>query len=264
MLQVQLKTGLKDSKLVYLRPLSGHDEAFVSGNSSIEATQFLDRLLVSTDGNGVSAGTAKKLTICDQDRIFSALYLKNFGDQIESNITCQSCGQPFELSFSLSKLIASLDRVTTTKATGPDQEGIYTLTDGRKFRLPTVGDRNSLMGLTPEQAMTRLLELCVVEGDPTQNAEELEAAMEEVGALLDLDLDASCPECGNAQKARFDIQSYLFKVLSYEQRFLSREIHVIARTYGWGYQEILNLTRQERRTFVRLIEAEPALGRRLR
>lgn len=262
MLQVQLKSGFKGEKWAYLRPLCGHDEAFVSGGSLIEASQFLDRLLVSTPNNTIGAGKVSELAVCDGDRLFAALYRNYFGDQVESTITCNHCGQPFELRFSLGELITKLDQGTQTNITGPNDQGVYKLADGRRFRLPTLGDRNLLLGLAPEQAMSTLLQQCVVEGDFTQDSQGLETAMNEVGTLLDLDIDASCPHCGTAQMIQFDIQTYLLRILAYEQRFLNREIHAIAKSYGWGYQEILNLTRESRRTFVRLIEADPNLRRR--
>jgi hypothetical protein len=34
--------------------------------------------------------------------------------------------------------------------------------------------------------------------------------------------------------------------------------------YGWGHEEILSLTREDRRTFVQLIEADHAARRRVR
>ena len=87
--------------------------------------------------------------------------------------------------------------------------------------------------------------------------------MEQVGPLLDMDLDASCPHCGISQRVRFDIQSYLFRALGYERQFLIYEVHCIARAYGWGYQEILNLTREDRRTFVGLIKSARPAPRRV-
>jgi hypothetical protein len=262
MLQIKLKPGLKGGRWAYLRPLCGHDEAFVNGMSSIEAARFLDRLLVSTPGTTISSGKTRELAVCDCDRLFAAIYLNYFGEDVESTVTCQSCEQPFELSFSLYELIASLDNVAATQATGPDDNGIYTLPDGRRFRLPVVGDRDSLIGLDPEEAMTTLLKHCVVEGDPMLDLKSLQLAMEEVGAVLDQDLDASCPHCGASQTMQFDIQTYVLQVLAFEQRFLHREVHRIAVTYGWSYQEILGLPRDDRRTFVRLIEAERGLQQR--
>ena len=262
MLQVQLRPGLPDGNWACLRPLCGHDEGCVNGNSLVEAILFLDRLLIETPGTTVGPGKASELAVCDCDRLFAAIYRHYFGEHIESTVPCQTCNEPFELSFALPELMATLENQVPSKATGPDEAGIYTLSDGRRFRLPTAGDRDSLIGLAPEQAMTTLLKRCVVEGDQMLDTESLQLAMDEVGATLDVDLDASCPHCGASQTVQFDIQTYVMRVLAFEQRFLNREVHRIAVTYGWGYQEILALPREERRTFVRLIEAERGVQRR--
>lgn len=264
MLQVQLRPGLENGKWACLRSLCGHDEGFVNGLGLVEAIRFLDRLLIEVPGTTVGPGKAGDLAVCDCDRLFAAIYRQYFGEQIESTVSCQTCSTSFELSFALSKLIAKLEaKQIPTQVKGPDEAGLYTLLDGRRFRLPTARDQYSVMGVEPEQAVTALLQRCLVEGDPEQNAEELEMAMDEVGPVLDLDLDATCPECGTSQTLRFNMQTYLLRALTHEQQFLIREVHHIARAYGWGYQEILNLTREERRSFMRLIQSEASALRRV-
>jgi len=238
--------------------LRGYDEALIDGAGTGEAIAFLDRMLVATVGTSVGPGKARELSISDCDRIFAATYQHYFGDRIESSVPCRKCNEAFELSFSLSDLMVNLGSGAADQIKGPDEEGIYTLPDGRRFRLPTAGDQDSIIGLEPEEAAAKLLECCVIEGDPTVNVERLQRAMDEIGATLDLDLEATCPACDTSQTVRFNIQSYLLRVLAYEKRFLNHEVHRIALAYGWGYQEILNLTREDRRTFARLIEAERA------
>ncbi|MGH8563238.1 MAG: hypothetical protein ACREXW_03805 [Gammaproteobacteria bacterium] len=264
MMQVPLNPGLRGGKWAGLRPLRGHDEAFLNGTDSAEAVAFLDRLLVEAPGTTVAPGRAKELAVCDCDRLFATLYLNYFGERIEGTVACQDCNEPFESSFSLRDLIVSLENGAAGKATGPDEEGIYTLPDARRFRLPTAGDQRSVLGLEAEKAAAALLERCVVEGDPREDPDRLQAAMDEVGALLDFDLEATCPQCGASQPVRFSIQSYVLRALAFEKRFLNREVHRIAMAYGWGHDEILNLTREDRRTFVRLIDAEQAAWRRVR
>jgi hypothetical protein len=160
--------------------------------------------------------------------------------------------------------MASLEDGAGARATGPDEEGIYTLPDGRRFRLPTADDQYSIIGLEVEKAADALLGRCMVEGDPMESPEIIQTAMDEVGAVLDLHLEAACPKCGALQSVRFDIQTYLLHALAYEKRFLNHEVHRIAMAYGWGHKEILSLTREDRRAFVRLIEADQAGRRRLR
>src|SRR5262249_35491680 len=158
-------------------------------------------------------------------------------------------------------LMANLEDGAVATATGPDEKGIYTLPDGRRFRLPTAEDQYSVIGLEAEKAVAALLERCMVEGDPMESPEIIQTAMDQMGAVLDLDLEVTCPQCGVLHSVRFNIQTYLLRVLAYEKRFLNHEVHHIAMAYGWGYEEILNLTREDRRAFVRLIEADQA-GRR--
>jgi hypothetical protein len=258
MLQIVLRPGLQGGRWAYLRPLCGHDEAFTHGTGSVESAAFLDRLLVEAPGTTVGPGKAKDLAVCDCDRLFAAIYLQYFGERIEGTSLCQDCNEPFESSFSLRDLMTSLEDGAVAKATGPDEKGIYTLPDGRRFRLPTADDLYSVIGLGAEKAAAALLERCMVEGDPMKSPEVIQTAMDEVGAVLDLDLEVTCPKCGALHSVRFDIQTYLLRALAYERRFLNHEVHRIAMAYGWGHAEILSLTREDRRAFIRLIEADQA------
>jgi hypothetical protein len=264
MFQVQLNPGIKGGKWACLRPLCGHDEAFINGAGSVESVAFLDRLLVDAPGTTVGSGRASGLAIGDCDRLFAAIYLQYFGERIEGTALCRNCNEPFESSFSLRDLMASLEDDAAAKATGPDEDGIYTLLDGRRFRLPRAEDQYSVIGLEAEKAAAVLLERCVVEGDPLESPEIIQSAMDEVGAVLDLDLEATCPKCGALQSVRFDIQTYLLRAFAYEKRFLNHEVHLIAMAYGWGHAEILNLPREDRRAFVRLIEADYVARRKVR
>jgi hypothetical protein len=111
-------------------------------------------------------------------------------------------------------------------------------------------------------------------GDPATLAARLtlegEASADEVGAFLEtaspvltIDMDASCPDCGSAAQVRFDLSNYLTRRLAAEHPFLVRETHLIASRYGWSHAEIMALTRNDRRAYAGLIEAERArLSRR--
>jgi hypothetical protein len=262
MLHVRLNPGLPGGKWARLRPLCGHDETLINGAGSVEVVAFLDRLLSDAPGTTVGPGKGADLAVCDCDRLCAAIYLKNFGERIVGTTACRDCHEPFELNFPLPGLLESQAARRPAKARGPDDQGIFTLADGRRFRLPTAGQQCKVIGLEPDAAVAALLELCVVEGDPTHDPETLQAAMEEVGGLLDSDLDAACPQCGARQAVRFDIQSYLLRTLGYERQFLHYEVHCIATAYGWAAGEILSLTREDRRAFVRLIQSDRAARRR--
>ena len=234
MLQIQLNPGLPGGPWAYLRSLCGHDEACIEGTSSIEATAFLDRLLVAMPGTSVGPGKAEDLAISDRDRLLAMVYRQCFGDRIESVAPCQACDKSFDLNFSLPDLMDSLYNRRNVQATGPDEQGFFTVADGRQFRLPTSTDQCCVLGLEPQQAINTLLKRCVVKGDPHADTETLQAAMDDAGPILDVDVEASCAECGTEQSVRFSIQSYLLRVLAQEKRFLTREVHRIATVYGLG------------------------------
>jgi hypothetical protein len=239
----------------------------VDGAGSVDVVAFLDRLLTNEPGTTVGPGKAADLAVCDCDRLCASIYLNYFGERIEGNVTCRDCREPFSLSFSLPKLMEDISRRRPANASGPDDEGIFTLGDGRRFRLPTAGEHRQVMGLDPDDAVATLLRQCMVEGEPMEDPpmedqQTIETTMDQVGALLDLDLDAACPHCRARQSFRFDIQAYLFRALGYERQFLNYEVHCIAMAYGWDYEKILGLNREDRRTFVRLIQSDRPAQRR--
>jgi hypothetical protein len=92
--------------------------------------------------------------------------------------------------------------------------------------------------------------------------EELDDLLSRVAPLLDLSLDASCPDCGHSQKIRFSVQSYLLASLVNERRRLVADVHRLAAAYGWSRQDILELPRAMRRQHVELIEGDSPRRRR--
>jgi hypothetical protein len=259
MRDVQLSPGIPGGHWARLRPMCGHDEAFVDPEGFVDTVPFLDRLLASAAGTSVGPGSAANLTVSDCDRLCASIYLEYFSDRIESRAKCKDCQESFDLTFSLSSLMESLN---SQRSGAPDEFGVFTAADGRRFRLPTAGEQRQLTGLGAEEAVATLLEQCVIEGSASAPDPVIEKAMAEAGATLDVDLDAICPHCEAAQTLRFDMQSYLFRALGYERLFLLDEVHRIASAYGWAYNEIMELRRDDRRRFARLIESERGLRRR--
>ena len=263
MLQIRLNPGLRGGKWARLRPLCGADEASIDGDGSVDVVAFLDRLLTKAPGTTVEPGRAADLAVCDCDRLCAAIYLAYFGDWIEGRVACVACREPFEMDFSLPNLMENLVGRPSQEVSGPDDEGIFTLPDGCRFRLPTAGNHRLVMAMGTDDAVAALLSQCVIGGEPIVDTAIIEAAMDQVGATLDLDLDATCPHCAMLQTVRFDIQSYLFRALGYERQFLNYEAHYIAKAYGWSYEEILGLRREDRRAFVRLIQSDRPARRRM-
>jgi hypothetical protein len=261
MSRVCLQPGLPGGEWAYLRPLSGRDEATLDGVGSLaEAAALLDRLIVPGPGSSLGPGAAFRLPIGDVDRLLAQIYGTLFEDRVESVIQCDACGQGFELQFSLQELCDRVLRADRSGILGPEPSDagfLYRLPEGVRFRLPTLLDHEAVTGHSPEQAREELLLRCVVEGAMTPAVgAAVEEAMARLWPVLRLDLDAVCAECGAPEAAHFDIASFLLKALGRERRWLHREVHLLASRYHWSPGDILELPREQRRTYVALIRAE--------
>jgi hypothetical protein len=237
-----------------LRELCGHDEESVCDTDTLTAIQLLDRLLIDGQGVTIGPGCAAKLTAADRDRLLAAVYMRTYGPCVESTLHCRHCDEPFDLDFYLQDLLDSLQG----SESAAEKDGVFTLDDGCRFRLPTGEDECAVRHLAPGEAERELLARCTVEGDAAANPDAVQAAMDAIAPVLSLEMNAHCPECGECQPVHFDIQSYLLSMLESEQEQFVREVHRLATAYGWSLEEILGLPRRRRRAYVALVEAEIA------
>jgi hypothetical protein len=138
----------------------------------------------------------------------------------------------------------------------PDQT--FRTPGGVRFRLPTGDDELAVRGLTPPAAEREMLRRCILETSAPVVEESVQEAMEQVSPILDLSLDALCPECGAAQKVHFDLQLYLLQSLVQGRKQLWLDAHTLASAYHWSPNQILGLARADRRLLVSILEAEAA------
>lgn len=262
MLQVALQTGTQAGHWASLRGLCGHDEMTITDISTQSASRLLNRLLVQTPGSAINPGTAQDLTVSDHDRILAMIYRHHFGDRIEGSTQCTKCTEAFDLDFSAADL-AVKQKSISDGVSGPDENGFYTLADGLRFRLPTPLDQIRITGVEAVTAQQALLDACIVDRRVDFDFTKLEKAMSEVGPLLTTNLSASCPHCDSEQQISFDIQSHLLTVMIKEKQWLPHEVHRLALAYGWKLSEILDLSREDRRTYVRLVLADRDVKKRI-
>lgn len=242
-------------KWAALRELSGWVEDSVRGVSTRNALSLVDWLLVAAPGAAVTPGSAMSLTASERDCILAAVYAQAYGPQVESAATCDACGSRFDVDFVLGELMDSMATGAGGTRYEVDASGVVAA-EGARFRLPTGEDECAVMGLEPATAVRALLERCLIEGDPERHLTLVQEAMEQAAPVLDVDLQASCPECGATQALHFDLQHYLLSALLREQHRLAVEVHKIARAYGWSYSEIMAMRRSQRRRVVALIDGE--------
>jgi hypothetical protein len=230
---------------VEFRPLTGRDERSVEGTSIFDALALIDRLNSGRPGALLGLDKAVSLTAAARDRALAGIYTQNYGDVIASSPLCRKCAERYDLSFSLSDMLKAYPM-----ASSPD--GIYQSADSVRFRLPTGADELAVIWLPLDMARRELLRRCTLTEDA--DLEAVEAAMEAAAPLLNTEIEATCPECGFRQVVGFDIGTYLLRRLLSDKERLPSEVHTLAMAYGWGHDDILSLTRSERRRYLALIE----------
>lgn len=230
--------------------LCGHDALLVAGVDTRTALRLLDGLLVADAGCWPGPGASEQMTVCERDRLLAAVLIEALGPRIQGSSRCAGCGERFDTEFRLPELVMAL-----WPAPPPTE---LTLADGWRLRVPTGADELAVVGLDPDVAMEAMVERCVLERGLSTSTSALAAAFAErlavEGPVLDLPLDADCPECGHVGRLEFRVQTWLLRALMSERAALPAQMHLLARAHGWGVSEILSLPRALRHELVRLAE----------
>jgi hypothetical protein len=234
---------------VSLRELNGYDELMIEDAGTSGIISLLNRLMVE-DAVG-KLPSAAKLAIADRDYVLAEIYKYTYGSRIQSVLTCQSCTQPFDLDFLLDDLVAHTRGETL--ACTIDDHGFYITEDQDRFRLPNGEDELATYGLKADQAEQLLLCRCLPEPVTKEKADRIQALMERLAPILNMNMQVTCPECRHIQEAHFDIQSFLLAQLKNERKQAAAEVHCLAATYHWSHQEIIELPRSLRKMYVSLI-----------
>jgi hypothetical protein len=135
------------------------------------------------------------------------------------------------------------------------------------FRLPNSDD---LLAISAEADEDRALQLlassCILSasGDVERSGDEgkrwsdgalnaLAAAIETHDPFAEIRLALACPECGGQWQEPLDIVDYFWRVLTREAQTLLAQVDLLARTYGWSQEAILNLSASRRAHYVEMI-----------
>ncbi|NCA84380.1 MAG: hypothetical protein EOM83_02270 [Clostridia bacterium] len=235
---------------VYLRSLCGADELALENTGIINLIHLLESLMsIGTSDNKINAA---QIVTADRDRLMAMLYISLYGSKVESTLNCRSCNQKFDLDFSLDELLKHYQPPPVPVF----DNGTYEIESGISFRLPTGEDELQISGYTTEDAEKLLLERCLLEGNPAADSAKVQLKMAELAPLLNMEMEAVCPECSHSQNVQFDMQSFLLTKLKQERPVLIREIHSIASQYHWSQKEILDLPRSLRKQYAALIQPE--------
>lgn len=207
--------------------------------------------VVAACGDGLGAAAVWAMPVSSRVAALLTIVQATCGrDVLEATTVC-ACGERTSLELPVAQLIAM----------SGDPDDVLTMSEGRRFRRPLGRDQQRWRERTAERpadtfaAMVRDLALDRIEGPLSADSiEAIGQAFEEFDPLSALRLDVECAHCGRQQRVAADLQELcLIELLRVRERRV-REVHVLARAYGWSEESILALSNGRRQLYLRLID----------
>jgi uncharacterized protein (UPF0212 family) len=215
-------------------------------------------LLAATDSQNPRDALAK-LSIGRRDAGLLSLREELFGSLLSGLADCPRCGERLDLSFNIADI---QDSSVNTAVEGP----FVTVQEWRvEFRLPNSDDLLALSDCKDVGAgRALLLRRCILNVEKDREASDVEhlpanvieavaQAMAEADALGDVQLALTCPQCGHAWQAPFDIASFLWTEINAWAHRTLQDVHELARAYGWREADILALSPWRRQVYLEMI-----------
>jgi hypothetical protein len=192
-----------------------------------------------------------RMTMGERDSALLTLRERLFGSRVECLTSCAACGETIEVEFAVDDIRAGFGRADETHEVEVSGRVV-------SFRLPNSLDMRDVEcdadALTAQQA---LLSRCVVSRTEERLSEALIAAIDrrmgELDAQAQVQLDLACPACTRSCSAAFNVAPFLWTEIERWARTLLREVHVLARAYGWSEAEVLALGPARRQVYLEMV-----------
>lgn len=201
------------------------------------------------------------LSIGERDACLLALREQTFGAQMPSVVGCPACQETLEFTLD----VADVRQAAPENPRAPEQwvqHNGYTVC----FRLPTSLDLAAVAGCADaEQARHLLIQRCVMQGNhgeqvvptaalPPRVLTALAEAMATADPQAEVQLNLTCPACGHGWQCLFDIVTFFWAEVQTQAQRLLREVHTLARVYGWREADILSLSPTRRQFYLEMVE----------
>src|SRR5262249_35238856 len=244
-----------------LRPLTGHEEEWLAQHrgapSATIASQILDACVLRLDDREPPRDFARRMLVGDRDYLMLQLRRLMNGDKIQAIMACPACSAKMDVDVDAGQIPVEGIRTYDGAHELALQTGARVRARNIRFRLPTGGDQEAVVGLPVDAAGDELLRRCLLEPcDPPLDDDEkaaVIAAMEERAPRVEIELELTCPECAQRFLTPFDTTTFFLSEMRISAAQLLREVHTLAFYYHWSESDILNLTRDRRRSYLALL-----------
>ena len=212
---------------------------------------------------GSTVDELARLPVGQRDARLFDLRRSTFGRQLAAVTDCPACGQRLDLEFDVEDI-----RPSAPASEDRPPMAITVRQDGWEVtaRLPDTSDLAAAAATGhPAAARRTLLRRCLssvrtAEGEEAAWEKLPESVLEAVGRRIteadpqaDVQLALSCPQCGHAWNAPFDIGAFVWAELQGSARRLLGDVHELAWAYGWSEADILNMSPERRSAYLELI-----------
>src|SRR5262245_44895629 len=194
-----------------------------------------------------------------RDADLLALRAATFGPQLEAITGCPSCGERLELGLSADQMHGPRHEDVSPPA--PLQLGEFELA----LRLPDSTDlAAAARSADIDTARRTIAHRCITsarrcgaemapDGLPDELLPAVAAYLETADPGAALVVETCCPACGASWESAFDVADFLWSEIEAEALRLLRDVHRLARGYGWCEADILALSPLRRRAYLELL-----------
>ncbi|MEU1668406.1 hypothetical protein ABZ547_33470 [Streptomyces sparsogenes] len=260
-----------------LAPLTGREEELLARGDRAESatlvTEVLSRCVRRLGGiSPVPPEVVRGLLVADRHFLLLRLRRAALGDQVRASLVCPwpDCGERVSVEIWLAdvpvdeaphRAPAHTMTLSSEALSGADPAWAEV-----RFRLPNGADQEELCELLARneaEALTLLLTRCILGLGPDRPPgsqriaqlsprarAEIEERMEALAPKVEQTVEARCAECGRTFLVPFDIQRFFFGELRADAALLYREVHHLAFHYHWSERDIMEMTRERRRTYI--------------
>jgi hypothetical protein len=207
------------------------------------------------------------LSIGRRDELLLHVRRLTFGEALAGWAECPECHEQLEFATNIGDLLPAISSdADAVPRSAPEHFAAHVGGFDVTMRAPNSLDMLALGACSAVAAARRLLvERCVASvrrGDTALAVSDLDedlvallaAEANQHDPLAEMLLDMCCPACETRWQALFDIGSFFWQELATQARHLLREVHLLARAYGWRETDILALSARRRQSYIELIE----------
>jgi hypothetical protein len=206
--------------------------------------QLLARALPGRDRDALAA-----VDLARRDWYLLQLRRQWFGPALAGYADCPACGERMEITFDAEAVAGEC----------PAESPAFVSRNGRRFRLPTVGDLVAVAGIDDvDAAAHQLFERCSLDGPPHDDLpaifDEVDEGLSSLADDRSIFLNLSCTRCGAPSRHALDPAAYLWSEISTAATMLLEEVHLLARAYGWSERDILAMGPVRRHAYLNRLE----------